>query len=481
MLTYSPSSGFSLNDVAVPDMIGNGLNVGGQFAAETSDRLRALTAWKWRDVERTFPVFPPAIRTVGIVGAGTMGTAIAEVHLRRGLPVIITDCSGDALIAAERSLSERPCLKRRDAASTDLLFRATTQIADLAGCCLVIETIPEVVAAKQDLYRTVERVLGDEAVLATNTSTIPLVRLTGGLRRPERFCGMHFFHPVQQRPLIEIIRSAQTGEEALARTVAQAKRLQMLPIVVPDGPGFLINRLLFPYLAEALELTCEGAAPEEIEAAAEEFGMTRGPFRLMDEIGLDTVLHGGWILSAAFGERIPHSPLLVAMVKAGRTGRKSGGGFWDYDGEKSPGQDASSACAMADEVQALAVPWVQKRRAFRRDDLQARLLLAMLLEAFRILEEGLVRDHRDIELGVLFGLGFPPRRGGLFAWAEQIGARRIGELLRSWSDLGLRYRPPEIMQDWAVRGRRAYTLEPTPPLTIGYPLTPDGSGLATPH
>jgi 3-hydroxyacyl-CoA dehydrogenase len=508
MLIHSPEERYSLNGVAVPVRSDEGLDAESRFAAEANERLRALVAWKWHCVDRMLSDPPPAIRSVGIIGAGTMGRAIAAEHCRCRLPVVLTDRSADALATADRYFPEQLDKNQWEAASTDFWFRTTTHVTDLACCDLVLETIPEIATAKRELYRGVENVLCGEAVLATNTSTIPLSRLTGGLQRPDRFCGMHFFHPVRERPLIEIIRGARTSEATLSRAVAHARRLGMLPIIIPDGPGFIINRLLFPYLAEAMELVCEGAEFKEVENAAEDFGMAKGPFRLMDEIGLDTVLQGGWVLSAAFSERIPHSPLLVAMVKAGRTGCKAGRGFWDYDGQESdlqpavPGRlvdgprgtgpicetamqagcpssgrsAANRSCLLPTAVRSLAAAWVRVRRTFCREDLQARLLLAMLLEAFRILEEGLVSDYRDIELGVLFGLGFPPERGGLFSWAEEMGAPRIGELLQPWIDLGPRFQPPPIMQDWLSQGRRLFSRRLAPPLSLEYPPAIDSHG-----
>jgi 3-hydroxyacyl-CoA dehydrogenase len=483
MLIHSPAEGYFVNDAA-PVHSEENRRALGRPSSESRGRLRALAAWKWREVERMIPNPPPVLRKVGIVGAGVMGRAIAEVHLRSGLPVLMTDSSSDALAAAKRALSgER--------------FHTTASVSDFSDCDLVLETIPEVAAVKLELYRRLEPALCNQTLLATNTSTIPLRRLLGGLQRPERFCGIHFCHPVQERPLIEIIHSTQTSEETLRRAVAHARRLQMLPIVVSDGPGFLINRLLFPYLAEALELACDGVELEEIEAAAEAFGMAKGPFRLMDEIGLDTLLHGAWVLSSAFGERIPHSPLLVAMVKAGRTGCKAGRGFWNYDMEqvanRSVGQVGNLSDAqqshvgrvpnrphfrlpVAEEVRSLTAPWVRASQPLCREDLQARLLLPMLLEAFRILEEGYVRDRRDIELVVLFGLGFPQHCGGLFAWAEQFGGTRIEELLQSWREQGPRFLPPQNLLDWAVQERQVLSPSAMPPLPVDYPFVSDGHG-----
>ena len=191
-----------------------------------------------------------------------------------------------------------------------------------------METLP----AKLQLYAQLQRHLGPQTILASNTSTIPLQRLGRGLADASRFCGLHFCHPVQQRPLVEIVCGPQTSDATIAAAVAHARRIDRMPMVVQDGPGFVVNRLLFPYLNEALELLREGVPAESIERAAAEFGMTIGPLRLMDEIGLDTTLQAAWVLGAAFPERVVSSPLLVSLVKAGRLGQKTGAGFFSYRG-----------------------------------------------------------------------------------------------------------------------------------------------------
>jgi 3-hydroxyacyl-CoA dehydrogenase/enoyl-CoA hydratase/3-hydroxybutyryl-CoA epimerase/3-hydroxyacyl-CoA dehydrogenase/enoyl-CoA hydratase/3-hydroxybutyryl-CoA epimerase/enoyl-CoA isomerase len=219
---------------------------------------------------------------------------------------------------------------------------------------------------------------------------------------------------------VEIIRGPQTTDATIATLVAHVKSAGRLPIVVSDGPGFLVNRLLLPYMNEALELLREGTPVEVIERAAVEFGMATGPLHLLDQIGLDTSLRGGLVLFQAFSDRIAGSPLLVAMVKAGRLGCKTGGGFFSGVSDATA-IDQPLAPAAAE----ILAPWMDRQHPSAAEMVTGRLFLTMLLEATRILEEGRVRNPRDIDLGVLFGLGFPAERGGLLRWAPGPG-RRLG-------------------------------------------------------
>jgi len=328
----------------------------------------------------------------------------------------------------------------------------TTDPARIARCDLVIESVTETPAVKQQLYGWLEPHLGAGAILASNTSTIPIGRLAEGLADGGRFCGLHFFHPVRRRPLVEVIRGPQTRDETIATAVGYVKQIGKMPIVVDDGPGFLVNRLLLPYLTEALELLSDGATIEAIERAATEFGMALGPLRLLDEIGLDTALLAGRVLWDAFPERLVVSPLPVALYKAGRLGRKSGRGFFFYPegleldrpGQPDPG------------VEPIIAAWARPPQQLAPQTITARLLLPMVLEATRILAEKKIRDPREIDLVVLFGLGFPAARGGLLYWADTLGPEKILAMLRDLEALGERARPTPMLLEMAAAKRRFY-------------------------
>ncbi len=397
---------------------------------------------------------PRKIRSVGIIGAGMMGTAIAAAHVRHRLPVVIHDANEEALdrvtasIAAELGAAEGAWLPgplRR-------FVRPTAALAEVGQCDLVIESIVESLAAKRRLYAQLQGHLSGQAIVASNSSTIPVQRLAEGLAGASQFCGMHFCYPVQQRPLVEIVCGPQTSQRTIATAVAHVQRIARLPIVVEDGPGFVVNRLLFPYLSEALELLREGVPIHVIERAAAEFGMAMGPLRLMDEIGLDTILQAAWVLAAAFPERVVSSPLLVSMVKAGRLGRKTGAGFFFYGGPTSPAVSAAVDPAVAE----LLAPWIDSPPRTVPDNIAWRLVLPMLLEATRLLEEGKVRHPCDIDSAVLFGLGFPAEKGGLLRWADKLGAQRAVALLQSLVAIGPRAEPTPMLRTLAETGGSFY-------------------------
>ena len=392
---------------------------------------------------------------MGIIGAGLMGTSIAAAHVRHGLPVVIHDGNQDALAGALAAITAE--LGEADSDSLPESFihqaRPTADLSEIARCDLVLESIVEVLSAKTQLYAHLQPHLATHAILASNTSTIPIQRLANGLADASRFCGLHFCHPVRKRPLVEIVRGPQTSDSTIAAMVAHVQRIDRIPIVVQDGPGFVVNRLLFPYLGEALELLREGASIASIEQSAADFGMALGPLRLMDEIGLDTTLQAAWVLSAAFPDRIVSSPLLVSMVKAGRLGQKSGAGFFSYD---SPKGDISHGAVDAAVTETIA-PWIDPSPQHEQAAIAHRLVLPMLLEATRILEEGKVGDARDIDLAVLFGLGFPAEKGGLLWWADTLGAERIVTLLlSSLRTIGARAEPTPMLQALAAANGRFY-------------------------
>ena len=402
-------------------------------------------------------VAPDRVRSVAVIGAGMMGTAIAAAAVKQGLPVVITDADPDVLAAAPQRIAaelveqgESPDAKTLE--TVRRLVQPTTDDRRIAGCDLILESVAETLAVKQGVYSRLAPLLSPRTVLASNTSTIPIGRLAAELPERDRFCGIHFFHPVRHRSLVEVVRGPQTSDQTVATAVTFAKQIEKMPIVVDDGPGFFVNRLLFPYLSEALELLLDGAKIDDVERAATGFGMAIGPLRICDEIGLDTVLLAGRVLWEAFPDRVVASPLLVTMVKSGRLGRKSGAGFFTY-----PSQVAWAGSPGADpQVDPIIAQWARPPQPLTPETITARLLLPMVLEASRVLEERKVRDARDIDLGVIFGLGFPASRGGLLYWADTLGAQRIVEMLRPMEALGGRAQPTPLLLELAAQNRRFY-------------------------
>jgi 3-hydroxyacyl-CoA dehydrogenase/enoyl-CoA hydratase/3-hydroxybutyryl-CoA epimerase/3-hydroxyacyl-CoA dehydrogenase/enoyl-CoA hydratase/3-hydroxybutyryl-CoA epimerase/enoyl-CoA isomerase len=402
-------------------------------------------------------ITPRKVAAVGVVGAGIMGAGIAAANVKRDVPVALTDASPAALEQGVRNVmnevSYNRSTKRADverAVQYAPFLNATRSDAELATCDLVIEAATENADVKRKIFARLEPQLRSDAILASNTSTIPIAKLAEGLQRPEQFCGIHFFNPVRNMKLVEIIRGRQTSDQTVATAVAYAKQLGKFPIVVNDGPGFLVNRLLFPYMNESLELLGEGVAIQDIERAATRFGMPMGPIALYDMVGLDTAMYAGQIMLAAFPDRIKASPILPALVKAGRLGPKSGRGFFSYENRKKRAEPDP-------EVKRYIEPYVRmSAQMLTQDELTSRLFLPMLLEATRVLQEKIVRDVRDVDLGLIFGIGFPPFRGGLLFWADTLGAKSIVEMLKPLERLGKRTQPTPLLKEMAETGRKFY-------------------------
>lgn len=403
------------------------------------------------------------VRSVGIVGAGKMGAAIAAATAAGRLPVVITDSNPRVLADLPQRLAvelgrdqplvgagRQPGAERES--TVGRLVRPTTDPEAIAGSDLVVETVIENPEVKRRVFADLEPRLGGETILASNTSTLPITRLTAGLADPGRFCGLHFFHPVAERPLVEVVHGPETSDQTVATAVSYVKAIGKIPLVVRDGPGFVVNRLLLPYVSEAMQLLLEGAAIEAVERAGTNFGMALGPLALLDQIGIDTALDCGWVLSGAYPENVATSPLLMAMVKAGRFGQKSGAGFFAY--QREPNGAATRRRDPA--VEAIIARWAESPRQHTPDTITARLFLLMLLEATRILQEKKVTDPRSVDLGAIFGLGFPESRGGLFSWADTLGAARVIRMLRPLESLGPRARPTPLLMEMAEKNRRFY-------------------------
>jgi 3-hydroxyacyl-CoA dehydrogenase len=388
------------------------------------------------------------------------------------LPVVISDVNETALAGAPALIAaDLPAAVRPQPDVVSGLIHTTSDLAEAACCDLVLETIVESLPAKLRLYAQMRGCAAPPGIVASNTSTIPIQKLAENVADASRFCGMHFLHPVRYRRLVEIVRGPRTSDGTIAAAAGHVRRIGRIPIVVRDGPGFLVNRLLFPYLGEALELLREGTPADAIERAATEFGMAIGPLRLMDEIGLDTTLQAGWVLAAAFPERILSSPLLVSMVKAGRLGQKAGAGFYAYDKRGAKGASpifADHGCAAAPAktgtvagdldaaVEEIIGRWIDRPLTVPDESIAYRLVLPMLLEATRILEEGKVDDARDVDLAALFGLGFPGDKGGLLCWADDLGPQRILAMLASLATREDRNRPTPMLERLAKSGGRFY-------------------------
>jgi 3-hydroxyacyl-CoA dehydrogenase len=376
------------------------------MALENVRRMVALCRQSHQFLTHQTPIQP--IRSVGVIGAGIMGTAIAVEHAAHSIPVVLMDKDSDALRrAAATAATELTAIERSGRALPQNPITYTLDDTDLRNCDLVLESIIESRPVKQAIYAQIKSHLADGAILATNTSTIPIARLTTGQKDPSRFCGLHFCHPVRQRPLVEVIPGSATSPSTMATILVHAITLGKLPLIVADGPGFIVNRLLLTYLNEALALVIMGVPIQQIDAAMVEYGMPMGPLELLDEIGLDTALHSGIVLGEVLGEPSAGSELLVKLVKGRQYGTKSGKGFYNYP-TKAPNPICNEIAA------ALRTSWATKRvDELDRASVPQRLLRPMLAEATRMLAEKRVDAAWQIDLAMIFGLGFPLWRGGL--------------------------------------------------------------------
>jgi 3-hydroxyacyl-CoA dehydrogenase len=437
-----------------------------------SSKLEKLLDWYQRKMLNAAPSSPPkAIETVAIIGAGVMGIEIAAANLRTGLRVYLSDANPEALEAAPGRISaEMTKYEKQGGASGTACSQAETgntvagsedllnvieNVDRFAHCDLILETIVEDAAVKRAVYGCLEPHLAADSLLATNTSTIPIGELAAELARPERFCGIHFCHPVHVNPLVEVIPGPLTAGETVSAAVAYAQSLGKMPIVVEDGPGFVVNRLLLRYTDEAVHLLLDGAGVEQVDRAATAFGMAMGPFRILDEIGLDTSLSAGRVLLAAFPDRVARLPILPLLVKRKQLGQKSGGGFYKYS-RVSPDIPYENSLGPNPEALAIIEHYADHDNPPSDKEIVHRLLLAMVLEATIILQEKNRLDPREIDLCMICGLGFPADQGGLLHWADAIGAARILEMVNREEHRGKRFEPTPMLHELAKNDRRFY-------------------------
>ena len=377
---------------------------------------------------------------LGILGAGLMGSGIAAAAVRRGLAVRILDQRPEALGKAIAY-----CCRGEGRRAQELRRRIqpTLEARGFARCALVVEAVVEELDAKRALLAEIEAQLSPGAILASNTSTIPIARLAAGLRHPNRVLGMHFFSPADKMPLVEIIRHAATAEVFVERARGFAAALGKTPIVVRDGPGFYTSRILTPYLLQGLELLREGWSIAEVDAAGREAGFPVGPLELLDEVGIDVAANAGRTMSEAFPERMPLPREWKRLLEAGRFGRKRGQGFYDYKGKTKR--------ADHDVLEVLGIAAKARGRARRENG--ERLLYAMSAEAVRCLEDGTLERPADGDVGAILGLGFPAFLGGPFRWLDARGlpavAARLAELEKRH---GPAFAPPPRLLGMAVEG-----------------------------
>jgi 3-hydroxyacyl-CoA dehydrogenase len=381
-------------------------------------------------MDSNLPRTSAPVRTIGILGAGLMGQSIALANARRAVAVGLTDVSPEALRRAEAHL-------RREVLPGWAPIQLTMSLSEVASSAdVLLECIIEKAAAKQKWLAEAEKFAPAHAVLASNTSSIPISQLATALARPERFCGLHFCHPVRTRALVEVVRGTATSDETMQTSIQYVRAIGKEPIAVQDGPGFLLNRLLVLYLNEALALLQAGPSIPDIESAATAFGMPLGPFAQLDAFGIDLALRVGASLRKAFPDRIIVSELLVSLYQAGRLGVKSRAGFFRYDAE-----DAKPTVDR--QVEEMICQHRRAQGRFTSEQIVVRLLLPILIEATRMVEEKRIACLSDVDQALVHGIAFP--HGGLLKWANALGGARLLEAMEHHQTLGPRFQPSALL------------------------------------
>jgi 3-hydroxyacyl-CoA dehydrogenase/enoyl-CoA hydratase/3-hydroxybutyryl-CoA epimerase len=395
---------------------------------------------------------PRTITHIGVLGAGVMGGGIAQLAAAKGYPARMKDISLDALAsgygAAAKVLEDG--VKRRRMSKLEMvhkmdLLSGTLDYSGFARCEVTIEAVVEKLAVKQAVLAEWEAVVSDSTIFASNTSTLPITDIQSVAKHPERVGGMHFFNPVNRMPLVEVIYGAQTAPEVTATIFDLARRLGKTPVAVKDAPGFLVNRILAPYLGEAARLLNQGYRIESIDNAMKRFGMPVGPIELLDDVGLDVAAKAADILTAAWPDRLPADPALHKLVGLGRLGRKAARGFYRYEGSKRLAVDESVYADLG-----LGVPG----KDLAAEAAETQLVLPLINEAAYCLADGIVPTPDKLDLAMVFGTGFPPFRGGPLKCADAIGLSDVVERLRRLEqEHGARFAPSEELASRAQANR----------------------------
>lgn len=402
------------------------------------------------------PLPAPALRPVArtaVIGSGVMGAGIAQWLSARQFPVILRDLNAEQLAKGMAAIAQlfqegakRHIFSPREVRDgLDRIYPAPAEVP-LRQVDLVIEAAVEKLELKQQIFQRLDELAGDDTILATNTSALPVSELAAHTRRPERVLGLHFFNPVHRMQLVEIVAARQTSPVVLQRTLRFVQQIGKLPVVVKDSPGFLVNRILMPYLVEAGNLLEAGGSVAGLDEAMLDFGMPMGPMCLLDEVGIDVALHVAQTLGACYRERMAVPAILSKMVQAGWLGRKSGRGFYLHQKNKLPRPNP--------QVTAFQSPITSGRSPITS---QERMVLLMVNEAARCLEEQVVNEPADVDFGMIMGTGFAPFRGGPLRYGDSLGAARVvGAMDRLVESGAAHFQPCELLRTMAASGKSFY-------------------------
>ncbi len=420
-----------------------------------SDQLLAKKARGWekkatRKIERA-----------AVLGAGIMGGGIAYQSSLKGVPIRMKDIAQAGLDLglneANKLLAKRVASGRMTPEKMGEVLNAIDPTLSYEGfdnVDIVVEAVVENPKVKHAVLAETEKHIREDAILASNTSTISITYLAQALQRPQNFCGMHFFNPVHAMPLVEVIRGEKSSDEAIAATVAYANRMGKKAVVVKDCPGFLVNRVLFPYFDGFSKLVRDGADFQAVDKVMERWGWPMGPAYLLDVVGIDTGAHAGQVMAEGYPDRmlLDFKTATEVMFDNGRYGQKNGKGFYEYIADKR----GKPKKTVSEETYKLIAPVVAERREFDREEIIARMMLPMATELARCLEEGIVGSAAEADLALLYGIGFPPFRGGVFRWMDTLGLAFIAELSKKYAHLGKTYELTEGMKAKLAAGETYY-------------------------
>ncbi|WP_144392539.1 fatty acid oxidation complex subunit alpha FadB [Pleionea sediminis] len=399
------------------------------------------------------------IKSSAVLGAGIMGGGIAYQSAVKGIPAVMKDIRQEALELgmgeAQKILGKGMKIGKVSAekmAKTIANIKPTLNYEDVKPVDIVVEAVVENPKVKDAVLTEVEGLIADDAILTSNTSTISIDLLAKNLKRPEKFCGMHFFNPVHKMPLVEVIRGEKSSDETIAAVVAYASAIGKSPIVVGDCPGFFVNRVLFPYLRGFSQMLQEGADFRAVDKTMEKFGWPMGPSYLLDVVGIDTAVHCVSVMAEGFPDRMSalDGDPIKNLVDKDMFGQKSGSGFYVYSVDKKgrPKKDVDE-----NVFGIIGKP----SKDFDSQETIERLMVPMIFEVARCIEEGIVETRAEADMGLVYGLGFPPFRGGALKYADELGIDTLMQLSEKYQHLGAAYEAPEIIKTMAKDGKRFYT------------------------
>ncbi len=398
------------------------------------------------------------VNMAAVLGAGIMGGGIAYQSALKGTPILMKDIREEGiqlgLDEAAKLLVKRLERKRIEPlamAKALNAIRPTTSYGDFGTVDIVVEAVVENPKVKQAVLAEVEEQVGENTILASNTSTISINHLAKALKRPQNFVGMHFFNPVHMMPLVEVIRGEHSSDEAVATTVAYAQKMGKNPIVVNDCPGFLVNRVLFPYFGGFAKLISAGVDFPRIDKLMERFGWPMGPAYLMDVVGIDTAHHARDVMAEGFPDRMKEDAQTAvdALYKAERLGQKNGKGFYAYETDKR----GKPKKVVDESIASVLAPIVREQRELTDEDIINWMMIPLCLETVRCLEDGIVETAAEADMGLIYGIGFPPFRGGALRYIDTMGVAEFVALADSYAELGALYQPTDKLREMAKNGQ----------------------------